>query len=195
MTKDCGCHKKPKGKKNNIWDYIKGYEPKPIDNNLPSYQGRNGFKYQTNNGTYVIFFNFSIVNNDIIKYFITLSKVEEVKYDKKTNTITNFLKCKKQFSHDFSVNPEIINVIIDNISNKNYDSIPHNSHLFNGVIINIIKQGEKKEGLITKLVSVEQQDKDLSTQGCTGNCNSVTCGDTCGTCTKKTLFAKSYCRR
>jgi hypothetical protein len=75
MTKDCGCDKKPKGEKNNIWEYINGYEPIDIDNSLPSYQGRNGFTYQTNNGIYVIFFYFSIVNIDIIKYFITLSKV------------------------------------------------------------------------------------------------------------------------
>jgi hypothetical protein len=93
------------------------------------------------------------------------------------------LKCKKQFSHDFSVNPEIIKVIIDNISNNNFDSIPHNSHLFNGVIIDIIKQGEKKQGLITKLVSVLQQNKNLSTQGCGGKCKIYTqCGSSCPRC-------------
>ena len=69
------------------------------------------------------------------------------------------------------------------------------------MIIDIIKQGEKKEGLITKLVSVQQQPKDLSTQGCGGACQqfgSVTCTQTpgsCSQCSKKSPFdKKAYCK-
>lgn len=188
MTKDCGCDKKPNGELNKIWEYIKGYEPKQIDNPLPSYSGRNGFIYQTNNGRYAIFYTFSIVNNDIIKYFITLSKIKEVKYNK--NTKTTFLKCKKQFTHDFSVNPKIIEDTIDNISNDNYDTIPHSALQFNGVIIDNIKKVEKKEGLITKIVSVIQQHKGDSDLGCGGNCVGQTCGSDCPSCGFVSLTCK-----
>jgi hypothetical protein len=170
MTKDCGCDKKPKGELNKIWKYIKGYEPIQINNTSASYQGKNGFRYQTNNGLYVVFFTFSIINNNIIKYFITLSKIKDVKINKKTNTRTTFLKCKKQFIQDFSVKYEIIKHIIDNISNNDFTSTPHNSYLFNNAIIDIIKQGEKKEGLTTTSVYVQQQDKSASEQGCEGSC-------------------------
>jgi hypothetical protein len=156
MTKGCGCdkkpkgdrpiwvfNKKPKGEPNQIWKYVQGFKPKPTKNNLPSYYGSNGFSYNTNIGKYVVFFTFSIINNDTIIYFITLSKIESIKINKNTNITTRYLKCTSQFTYESKVNSETIKKGIANLSNSDFSSFPDNTDKFNIVIVNAIKNAEK----------------------------------------------------
>ena len=203
MAKDCGCEKKDEP--NRIWDYIKGYEPKPVVNPLTSYPGLNGFTYTTTNGTYVIFFNFSIIEGKIIKYFITLDKIEKIKNKKHKNTIITYLKCKKQFSHEFTVGESTIKNIISDISNGIFNSIPHDPFVFNNVIIDIIKQIEAKEGLSgakevlpESNVQVSQSPKSSARQGCGAKCSFSnglkSCGSPCSKCASYTFGGAMYCR-
>jgi len=166
-----------------------------VVNLLPVYQGLNGFQYITNNGTYVIFFNFSIIEGKIIKYFIELSKIEKIENKKHTNRIITYLKCKKQFSHEFKLDRTIINNIINKISNSNFDAIPHDPFAFNNIIMGIIKQVEAKEGLKTTRAGFSSTEKNLSSQGCGGNCDGFkSCKSSCPTCASSTLFGEMTCR-
>jgi len=195
MAKDCDCEKKDEP--NRIWDYVKGFEPKPVINPLTTYPGLNGFTYTTNNGTYVIFFNFSVIEGKIIKYFITLDKIEKIKNKKHKNTVITYLKCKKQFSHEVTLDGTIIKNIINDLSNGIFAPIPHDPFVFNEIIINVIKQIEAKEGLSTSYMSVSSSPKPLGGQGCGGKCglqSGKSCGTTCRNCASDRPGKKAICR-
>jgi hypothetical protein len=188
MPKDCDCEKHDEP--NRIWDYIQGHDPKPVVNQLATYPGANGFQYDTNNATYVTFFNFSIIEGKTIKYFIELSKIEKIEKKKHSNTIITYLKCKKQFTHEFTVDRSIIDDIINKISNGNFDAIPHDASAFNTIITNVIKQVEAKEGLKTKATNYTLTKKSLTYQGCRGRCgdNGKNCGSGgCNSCSAPLL--------
>jgi hypothetical protein len=123
------------------------------------------------------------------------SKIEKIENKKHTNRIITYLKCKKQFSHEFKLDRTIINNIINKISNSNFDAIPHDPFAFNNIIMGIIKQVEAKEGLKTKAAGFLSTPKNLSSQGCGANCDGFkSCKSGCPTCASSTLFGEMTCR-